>query len=88
MKELPILNVHDNLKTKLHRLSNGILSRLILIKNMLVKCLNSTRGFQIGLVWFMVLNTTFNNMSVILWRSVSLVKETGVPGENRPRWCM
>jgi len=32
MKELPILNVHDNLKTKLHRLSNGILSRLILIK--------------------------------------------------------
>ena len=61
MKELPILNVHDNLKTKLHRLSNGILSRLILIKN---------------------------NMSVILWRSVSLVKETGVPGENRPRWCM
>ena len=30
----------------------------------------------------MVFNTTFNNMSVISWRSVLLVKETGVPGEN------
>jgi len=30
----------------------------------------------------MVFNTTFNNVSVILWRSVLLVEETGVPGEN------
>jgi hypothetical protein len=30
----------------------------------------------------MVFNTTFNNISVISWRSVSLVEETGVPGEN------
>ena len=30
----------------------------------------------------MVLNATFNNISVISWRSVSLVEETGVPGEN------
>jgi hypothetical protein len=33
-----------------------------------------------GLV--MVFNATFNNISVILWRSVLLVEETGVPGEN------
>jgi hypothetical protein len=32
--------------------------------------------------WFMVFNATFNNISVILWRSVKLVEETGVPGEN------
>ena len=32
--------------------------------------------------WFMVLNATFNNISVISWRSVLLVEETGVPGEN------
>ena len=38
-----------------------------------------------GLVWFMVLNTTFNNISVtyiffcISLRSVLLVDETGVP---------
>ena len=30
----------------------------------------------------MVLNTTFNNISVILRQSVLLVEETGVPGEN------
>jgi hypothetical protein len=30
----------------------------------------------------MVLNTTFNNISVISWQSVLLVEETGVPGEN------
>jgi hypothetical protein len=31
---------------------------------------------------FMLLNATFNNISVISWRSVLLMKETGVPGEN------
>ena len=30
----------------------------------------------------MVFNATFNNISVKLWRSVLLVKETRVPGEN------
>jgi hypothetical protein len=29
-----------------------------------------------------VLNATFNNISVILWRSVLLMEETGVPWEN------
>ena len=33
--------------------------------------------------WLMVFNATFTNISVISWRSVLLVKETGVPGENR-----
>ena len=32
--------------------------------------------------WFMVLNANCNNISVISWRSVSLVEETGVPREN------
>jgi len=30
----------------------------------------------------MVFNATFNNISVISWRSVLLVEETGVLGEN------
>jgi hypothetical protein len=30
----------------------------------------------------MVFNATFNNISVISWRSALLVEETGVPGEN------
>ena len=40
------------------------------------------------MVWFrfMMFNATFNNISVISWRSVLLVEETGVPGENhRPQ---
>jgi hypothetical protein len=30
----------------------------------------------------MVFNTTFNNISAILWKSVLLVEEIGAPGEN------
>ena len=30
----------------------------------------------------MVFNATFNNISVISWRSVLLVEKTRVPGEN------
>jgi len=33
-------------------------------------------------VMAVVFNTTFNNISVLSWRSVLLVKQTGVPGEN------
>jgi hypothetical protein len=36
------------------------------------------------LFWsLMVFNATFNNISVISWRSVLLVEETGVHGENQ-----
>ena len=31
----------------------------------------------------MVFNATFNNMSVKSWRSVLLMEETGIPGENQ-----
>jgi len=33
-------------------------------------------------VCLMVFNATFNNISVVSWRSVLLVEETGGPGEN------
>ena len=33
-------------------------------------------------VMVMVVNTTFNNISIISWRSVLLVEETAVHGEN------
>ena len=35
-----------------------------------------------SLIWFMVFNATFNNILGFLWRSVLLVEETGIPGEN------
>ena len=34
------------------------------------------------LVWFMLFNATFNNISVISSQSVLVVEETRVPGEN------
>jgi len=34
------------------------------------------------MVWIMVFNATLNNISVISWRSVLLVAETRVPGED------
>ena len=35
--------------------------------------------------WFLVLNATFNYISVISWRTILLVEESGVPGEkNQP----
>jgi hypothetical protein len=34
----------------------------------------------------MVFNATFNNISVISWRSVLLVKQTGVPGKTTDLW--
>jgi hypothetical protein len=35
-----------------------------------------------SLVWFIMFNATFNNISVISWRSVLLVDKTGVAREN------
>ena len=37
---------------------------------------------SICLIGLMVFNVTFNNISVIAWRSVLLLEETGIPGEN------
>ena len=36
----------------------------------------------IGLVWFMMFNDTFNNILVIPWSLILLVKGTVVPGET------
>jgi hypothetical protein len=41
--------------------------------------------YKVYLIWpyrVMVFNAIFNNISVISWRSVLLVEETGVPREN------
>jgi hypothetical protein len=42
---------------------------------------SSINYLQVGFV-FVVLNATYNNISVISWRSVLLLEETGVPGAN------
>jgi hypothetical protein len=40
------------------------------------------------MVMVMVFNATFKNISVISWQSVSLVEESGVPGENHRHVAM
>jgi len=42
-------------------------------------CLKLVEGQGISI---MVLNVTFNNISVISWQSVLLLDETGVPAQN------
>ena len=37
---------------------------------------------KIGFVWIMVFNATFNNISVMSWRTALLLEETGVLGEK------
>ena len=39
------------------------------------------------LVWFMVFNATFNNISAISWRPVLVMEDAGVPRENRRPWA-
>ena len=46
-------------------------------------CIFSNLLFYCLFVCLMVFNAIFNNISVISWRSVLLVAETGVPGGNR-----
>jgi hypothetical protein len=36
---------------------------------------------------FFVLNATFSNILAISWRSVLVVEEAGVPGENHRQWA-
>ena len=52
-----------------------IVSRLSYTYSNLVLCL-------LNFVCFMVFNTPFKNISVISWRTVLLLEETGVPREN------
>jgi len=49
-----------------------------------INCTKILTGKRFCLVWFMVFNATFNNILVISWQSVLLVKATGVPGKNHP----
>ena len=59
----------------------SLLSVYYLVGILFYLCLNDF-DVDIDLVWFMVFNPTFNNISVISWQLVLLVEETGVPREN------
>jgi hypothetical protein len=65
---------------QLKQITINIFLPLKLISNILTTC-TSISSCGLG-VRVMVFNATFNNISVILWPSVLLVEETGVPREN------
>jgi uncharacterized membrane protein (DUF485 family) len=46
------------------------------------KMIAKTQNTFIFVVRFIMFNVSFNNISVISWRSGLLVEETGGPGEN------
>jgi hypothetical protein len=48
---------------------------------------NAWNVFKIRVGWFMVINVTFNNISVISWRSVLLVKENQST-QKKPPTCL
>jgi len=39
------------------------------------------------LIWFILCNATFSNISAISWRPVLVVEEAGVLGENHRPWA-
>jgi hypothetical protein len=45
------------------------------------------KQIMILLIWFLVFNATFSNISAISWRPVLVVEEAGVPGENHRPWA-
>jgi hypothetical protein len=49
------------------------------------KCILS-HGIDLILI-FGVFSATFSNISAISWRSVLVVEEAGVPGENHRPWA-
>jgi hypothetical protein len=69
-------------QTKVLRSWLGVLDTTLCDK--VRQLLATGRWFSLGLILVdgVVFNATFNNISVITWRSVLLVQETGVPREN------
>ena len=52
--------------------------RLVMISNESASFIKHHRAFNL-MVRVMVINATFDNISVISWRTVLLMEETGVP---------
>ena len=66
----------------------SVVCKLVLLRNTTQNIAIETKIAKImigpchAMVSVVVFNATFNNISVIMWQSVLLVEETGVPEEN------
>ena len=76
-------NTRHSITSRLHDCTtiNWLLQRECISQQRIQALVIKTTYYSSGW-WFMVLNPTFNNISVISWLSVLLVEETRVPGEN------
>ena len=54
----------------------------------LQKNIRWTKKYQFTyMIWFIVFNATFSNISAISWWQVLMVEEAGVPSENHQPWA-
>ena len=78
--------LHSSLITHLVIVTYSSFLIIFVCQEILWKCyyptLNCFVFYKLSVCCFMVFNATFNNISVILWRSVLLEEETGGPREN------
>jgi hypothetical protein len=79
---------NSNQQTQSYKFTSHIAAFLsvVLITEMLEICIQTSYDQNVQLILKsylpVVLGTTLNNISVILWQSILLVEQTGVPGEN------
>jgi hypothetical protein len=67
-----------------------ITTKVVSSNETFIACTLTVSGTKFVKVMVMVFNATFNNISVISWRSVLLVEETRVveeAGENHRPWA-
>jgi hypothetical protein len=77
-------NTKNTKKKKIDKKNKADFSERDLSKQFIKKNHQNQRQNKISMfrVRVMVINATFNNISVILWWSLLLVEDTVVPGEN------
>ena len=72
----------DSWKTNYHTITTTMAPCIIGVS---VQCIVSMKGFD--LIWFIVFNATFSDISAISWQPVIVVEEAEVPGENYRPWA-
>ena len=60
--------------------------KLLIPKSVLTTKLFMPKSDLIDVIWFIVLNATFSNISTISWRPILVVEKARVPGENHQPW--
>jgi hypothetical protein len=74
---------------------DNVFERIYTIKNISLLCIlfgHRKKSYErtnrlLDLIWFIVFNATFSNISAISWRPVLVVEEARVPGVNHRPWA-